>query len=1110
MFHHRIRRACLTAFFVFGLPMASLAGSPADFEAFEKEIRPLLVENCLKCHGGEKQKGGLRLDSRNAMLDGGESGAAIVAGRPAESLLIAAVRRETELKMPPAGKLSAQQVDALQRWIASGAPWPENRPLSSGADGLADSRAKHWAFQPIGDPKPPALSDPSWIKTPVDAFVKSALDAKGLSISPPASRQQWIRRVTFDLTGLPPTSEEVRAFVNDNAPDAYEKLVDRLLASPRYGEQWGRHWLDVARYADTKGYVYAREERFLVQAPAYRDWVVKAFNDDMPYDRFLVDQIAADQAEPENKSALAALGFLTVGRRFLGVTHDIIDDRIDVVCRGTMGLTAACARCHDHKFDPIPTADYYSLYGVFQNVTERQVRLAEPTEKDEATLAFEKELTARTEKLRQTMQTARAEAAKRVRSRIADYLLIQLDMSKVPQEGFDVILGPDDLTPASVRRWQRYLAEVAKEDDPIFRPWRQYADPQGGTGPVPASDGDLGSKKVVNRRVAEAFAKPPASIVEVAERYKKLFDEVDRLWQEAVKASEMKKTPLPERLDDPDAEALRQVLYSDRGPCAIPDEPIVSNEFYFDTKNVEEIWKLQGEVDRWLIQSPKAPPYAVAVVDRAELRQPRIFKRGSPANQGDEVPRRFLQVVSGPGRKPFEHGSGRIDMARAIVDPSNPLTARVWVNRIWMNHFGAGLVRTPSDFGLRAEPPSHPELLDWLARRLIANGWSTKSIHRLILLSATYQQQSGPKADLEAQRFATRIDPENRYLWRMNPHRLTFEEAHDSALAVTGELDLHEGGRASELFPKGGTNVRRALYGLVDRQFLSNVLRMFDFANPDMHAPSRSETTVPQQALFAMNHPFIADRAIALAAKFKAESPESAVKRLYQAVYQRDPSEPQLRVAIGYLGSASAEEIPAVPAEVLAWTYGYGKVDAKGGPALNFTPLPHFNGSAWSGGEQWPDAKLGWVQLTAQGGHPGNDLDHAAIRRWTANKAGTVAIKSTLTHEVAEGDGIRARVVSSRHGVLKTADVHNGKADFGVETLAVEPGDTIDFIVDIRNVLNSDQYLWSAEIRELNKSEGGSTWDSVRDFSGPPSRRLTPLEQLAQVLLMANEFMFID
>lgn len=1084
----------------------------ADLEAFEKEVRPLLMERCAGCHGAEKQKAGLRVDAREFLIAGGDSGPAIEPGKPDESLIIEAVRQEGDLKMPPQGKLTPEQVAALERWIAAGAPWPAGQPAA--VDARKDAWAKHWAFQPIADPEPPQVRDADWVRNPIDAFVKAGLEAKGLAPSPAAGRAALIRRATYDLTGLPPSPEEVEAFVADPDPDAYAKLVDRLLASPQYGEQWARHWLDVARYSDTKGYVYGREERFLVQSSAYRDWVVNAFNADMPYDRFLLDQIAADQADPEDRSAAAAMGFLTVGRRFLGVTHDIIDDRIDVVTRGTMGMTVACARCHDHKYDPIPTADYYSLYGVFLNCTERLVPIAEPAARDEAYQAFEKELESRREKLREGMAASRAEASQRVRGRVGDYLLAQLDLSKIPEEGFDTVLSKDDLIPAFVRRWQAYLSAMAEADDAVFRPWRRFA---------ALKDDEFASRAAevtreltaegappLNPLVAAAFATPPASIAEVGARYGKLFVDIDNRWQEALKANT---AAPPSALSEADAEALRQILYADHAPCAVPDEPIVTTEWFFDSATVVQMWKLQGDVDRHLIQSPQAPPHAVMVMDREEIREPRIFRRGSPANKGDVVPRQFLRVVAGPDRKPFEQGSGRLELAKAIVDPSNPLTSRVWVNRVWMHHFGAGLVRTPSDFGIRAEAPSHPELLDWLAQRLIKEGWRTKPIHRLILLSAAYQQRSDAPHDPAARELVQRVDPENRLLWRMNPRRLTFEEARDTLLAVTGELDRRLGGRGSDLFPTGKTNPRRSLYGLVDRQFLPSVLRVFDFANPDLHIPTRSETTVPQQALFAMNHPFLADRARALVAHLPTNDPDAAIRQLYRAAYQRAPTDEQVRAARDFIASSVAEPPPAPPVETLAWHYGYVAVDPASGPAADFHPLPHYNGSAWGGGAQWPDAALGWARLTAEGGHPGDDLQHATIRRWIAPRKATVAIESTLIHSEASGDGVRGWIVSGRQGVLKSAMVHNGRTDFNVPSIAVEPGDTIDFVVDIGGGLNSDQHLWSPKIRDLGESPGSAappTWDAARDFSGPPVHQLQPWEQLAQVLLMANELMFVD
>ena len=1101
----------LAAGLILGVRGDLAAQSPTAADAFEAEVRPLLIGRCGKCHGAEKAKAGLRLDSRQALLAGGETGPALVPGRPGESLILAAVRHAGDLKMPPDRKLNDEQIAALERWIAAGAPWPESSKAAP--DARAESWRRHWAFRPIADPAPPRARDADWCRTPVDAFVLAGLDAAGLAPAPRADRRTLIRRLTYDLTGLPPSPAEVEAFAADPDPAAYETLVDRLLASPHYGERWARHWLDVARYADTKGYVYSREERFFVHAPAFRDWVVRAFNEDMPYDRFLLLQVAADQAAPGDRPALAAMGFLTLGRRFLGVTHDIIDDRIDVVTRGTMGMTVACARCHDHKFDPIPTADYYSLYGVFQNSAERLLPIAEPTERDDAYLTFDQELQGRQQRLRLAMDARRAEATKRARERLADYLLAQRELAKFPEEGFDQILSKADLIPAFVRRWESYLAAGAKAGDPIFQHWRMFAalrdEEFAGRAAAVARELTRPGSPAVNPVVARAFEGPPASIREVAERYARLLAEADRHWQELCAKAKAEGSAEPAALPDADEEAVRRVLVGPRSPCFVPDEGIVSTDGFFDFEACEALWKLQGEVDRWLIQSPRAPAHAVALVDRQAVREPRIFRRGNPAIKGDEVPRRFLSALAGPDGKPFAQGSGRLELARAIVDPGNPLTARVWVNRIWQHHLGAGLVRTPSDFGLRAEAPSHPELLDWLARRLIAGGWSTKAIHRLILLSAAYQQRPDGPADPSARERALLTDPENRLLWRMTPRRLTFEELRDTLLAASGELDQRMGGRGEELFPAGSTNSRRTLYGLVDRQFLPGVLRLFDFANPDLHIPRRSETTVPQQALFALNHPFLAGRARALVARVgPADDPAGRIRRLYLAAYQREPTEAQARAALAFLDSAAEAPRPVVPAETLAWQYGYGAVDESAGRLRDFRPLPHFTGTAWGGGPSWPDPALGWVQLTARGGHPGNDLQHAAVRRWTAPRDGIVAVKSTAIHEEEPGDGIRCWLISSRHGVLQSAPLHNGRREFDAESIVVKAGDTLDFVVDIRANLNSDQYLWAPVIRDV--AAPPSTWDAARDFAGPPTAQLTPWEQLAQVLLLANELMFVD
>jgi mono/diheme cytochrome c family protein len=1092
-----------------------------DLHFFETHVRPLLIEHCQRCHGSKKQEAGLRLDSRQALLTGGDNGPAIAPGKPEESLLISAVRHTGDVQMPPDGKLDPQKIETLFHWVRQGAPWPASSEATD--DKLADVQRRHWAFQPIRNPTPPVVHDVAWERTPIDRFVLAKLETAGLAPAPPADRQTLIRRVTFDLTGLPPTPQQVDAFVNDYAPDAYANLIDRLLESAQYGEQWARHWLDIARYADTKGYVYGREERFWVHAPFYRDWVVQAFNRDLPYDQFLLLQIAADQVAPQDRGAQVAMGFLTLGRRFLGVTRDIIDDRIDVVMRGTMGLTVACARCHDHKYDPIPTADYYALYGVFLNSTEKLSPIAEPALRDEVYVALESEFQRRQQKLSETMLAKRTEAAERVRQRVTDYLVAQTELSKYPEEGFDQVLAATDLVPTFVRRWESWLAEDARSDDPVFLPWRQFAAFKADEFADKSAEyvQQLTTAKQVNPRVLAALTPSPASMRDVALRYGELLLETDRQWKAACELAKSAGNPKPTQLAAPESEALRQCLYGVSSPCLVPDEAIASTEFYFDTDTINQLWKLQGEVDRWLIQSPLAPAHAVSLVDRELIRPTRIFRRGNPANRGPEVTRHFVSVVAGPDPTPFTQGSGRLELARAIVEPANPLTARVWVNRVWQHHFGAGLVRTASDFGVRADVPSHPELLDWLATRLVADGWSTKKLHRLILLSNAYQQRSDGPLDLAAREQANRADPENRLLSRMNVRRLTFEEIRDSLLAVAGRLDLEMGGRASDLFAESGTlHRRRTLYGLVDRQFLPTTFRVFDFANPDLHTPLRSETTVPQQALFMLNHPFVAQQAQALVGEVSRDGlsdPAEKIRRLYRAAYQRDPTPQQLDAALAFLKADGHEPNAAPPIKEVAWQYGYGELDETAKRLKDFHPLPYFSGFAWQGGAQWPDAALGWVQLTAQGGHPGNDLQHCCVLRWRAPHDGTFSVSSAPIHEVAAGNGIRCWILSSRGGVLSSLMLHNQRQEMNVESVVLRMGDTLDFVVDTNADLNSDQYLWTPVVYEVPLGTQTGTappksWEAEREFSGivPIPRLLNRWEQLAQVLLMANELMFVD
>ena len=953
---------------------------------------------------------------------------------------------------------------------------------------------EHWSFQPPQPVPLPVVQHSDWPRNEIDLFILARLESADLNPAHAAPPRTLIRRMTFDLTGLPPTAEAVSRFESDMARDprsAVSSLIDSLLASPAYGERWGRHWLDVARYSDTKGYVYGREERRFVHAPAYRDWVIRAFNSDLPYDRFLLLQIAADQLVPPGSPDLAAMGFLTGGRRFLGVTHDIIDDRIDVVCRTTLGLTVSCARCHDHKYDPIPIEDYYSLYGVFRAADERLVPLAE---------SEDAELAQRRTKLSEGMARRRDEAGARLRARAGDYLVAQLELANYPEEGFEQILGPDDLIPMSVRSWRDWLRQSTDPTHPIFGPWHALLStelPPGTDFPSAAADRLrtwLGSSSI-NSRIAAAFASPPANPREVARRYGQVFSTVDSEWRQLLEQARQENRPVPIALSDPAAESIRQFLFAPGSPTVIPDTGIVNIEYHLPTPVTEELWKLQSEVDRRLIQL--GIPTALVLTDRPNDPLPRVFRRGSPSQAIHEVPRQFLSAIARNDRSTFNIGSGRLELARAIASPDNPLTARVLVNRVWQHHFGSGLVPTPSDLGLRAQDPSHPDLLDWLARQFVAEGWSLKTLHRRILSSATYQSLGGA---------GPATDPGNQLLSRFPPRRLDFEQLRDAMLAVTGDLDPTVGGAPRELLDPA--NRRRTVYALVDRQFLPGTFRTFDFANPDLHVAVRHETTVPQQGLFFLNGPFAAERARSLASLATNLPASDRIQHLHHRLFQRNATRGEVAAALAFLSQASTEPATGNPGPPpTPWRYGWGEVDTSARRLKDFTPLPHFTGQAWQGGESWPGGLTGWAQLTAEGGHPGNSIAHACIRRWIAPSNITVSVSGTLIHEPEAGDGIRGFILSSRHGILHESVVHHSRSNLTLTDITLEAGDTLDFIVDIRGNLSHDQFLWTPRV-----TAGEQVWDAGKQFNGTPPapRLLTPWEQYAQVLLLSNEFAFID
>jgi hypothetical protein len=896
-----IRGLCLLAAVGAWLALAGglYAGPPtaqgADF--FERSVRPVLADNCWKCHGPGKQMGGLRLDSRAALLRGGDSGPAVQPGDGGQSLLVQALRRSGELKMPPKKPLSQAAVAALETWVKMGAPWPADAGPAGGT-----AWRQHWAFQPVRDRPLPAVKDAAWPRTSVDRFILAALEARGLTPSPAADRRTLLRRVTFDLIGLPPTPAEFAAFEADPSPDAYERVVDRLLASPHYGERWGRHWLDVARYADTKGYVFFEDSPF-VWAWTYRDWVLRAFNEDLPYDRFVLEQLAADQLPlGQDRRALAAMGFLTVGGRFMNNVQDILDDRIDVVCRGLLGLTVSCARCHDHKFDPIPTADYYSLYGVFASSIEPDVPplFAEPPKTPQYE-RFQKELLMRERKLAEFLHAKHTEVTAGAHTRVAEYLLAAHAVKDQPDiEDFMLLADGGDLNPAMIKRWKAFLARTRKSHHPVFAPWHQFAAlPEKGFAARARAIGThlTGVNPILARALAE---KPPTSLAEAARRYSEVLNAADRAWQEALKLAAQRKSPPPTALSDPAQEELRQVFHAPDAPPNVAPGLISSLELLPDRPAQAKYQELRKAVDQWRATGPGAPPRALILVDAPEPYQPNVFLRGNPANLGPAVPRQFLSLLTSPSRHPFAHGSGRLEMAQAIVDPKNPLTARVFVSRVWLHHFGQGLVRTPSDIGLRSEPPSHPELLDHLAATFVREGWSVKSLHRRIVLSAAYGQRSDDRPDCRA------IDQGNRMLWRAERRRLDFEALLDALLSVAGRLDPTVGGPSvNDLLSPAAR--RRTLYGYLDRLQVPGLYRAFDFPSPDSTSPQRDATTIPQQALFLMNHPFVLECARRLVSRPEIAGEKDFGRKatgVYRLLYGRAPTVAEVDLAKEFLGGA--------------------------------------------------------------------------------------------------------------------------------------------------------------------------------------------------------------
>jgi hypothetical protein len=792
-------------------------GRSTGNELFEKRIRPVLAAKCYTCHSSNLKApmGGLVLDTNAGLRKGGADGPVVVAGKPAQSRLLQALRyTDRKLQMPPSGKLPDIVIADFERWIAAGAPDPRKDVAAAGSPGplkgmsLEDGR-KWWAFQPVHEIPPPPTKDTAWPRTKIDSFVLSKLEERGLKPSPPADPRTLVTRAFIDLVGFRPNYNEVQAFVNDNSSDAWPKLIDRLLASSHYGEQWARHWMDVARFGEDNPTSEATNPPYPF-AWRYRDWIIEALNNDVPYDRFVRLQLAADQMQDASRSDLRALGYLGAAPVYHkdqrlsaevigGFMTDDWDERVDAVSRGVLAMTVACARCHDHKFDPIPTKDYYGLVGVFASTMRAERPLFDVDPKIEQR-----------------------------------YLWIQNRLFDLHYSA-DLLTGEASTVEGAAPRVEKWEAEIASLKSEM--------------------DG-------------------------LAQRYPALAESLEKYYVIPPKpASEPPPAP-------PKNAAAASPIPAKR---SLTSTQPFANAVYDAAQYVDG----SDEHYTWIDYRPGQP------------RDFPVLLHGNIATPGDVVPRHFLSVLS-RGDSTFKQGSGRLELGERIFGDGAALASRVIVNRVWGWHFGKALAPTTSDFGVQGEKPANPALLDDLAARFIAHGWSFKWLNREIMLSAAYRQSSQTNSE------ASKIDPVNAYLWRVNPRRLDIEAWRDSILRAAGTLKEEMYGPSEEVDARG--NTRRTVYARVSRGRLSDLLRIYDFPDPTQTSSDRDVTTTSLQQLFVMNSAFMHTQAAALAdAVQTAADNAEKIQILYRKILARDPTAAELDRGVRYLGSGT----PAQYAQIL-------------------------------------------------------------------------------------------------------------------------------------------------------------------------------------------------
>lgn len=886
---------------------------------FENKIRPVLKEKCLECHSHEnKIKGGLSMDTREDLLKGGESGEVVDLKKVDKSLLIKAINWDGDLKMPEKKKLSDEQIADLTKWLEMGIP-----DTRDGAKIVRKDKKEHWAFQPIVKPKVPVVKNETWCYNKIDYFILSKLENNDIIPAPTANKETLLRRIYFDLIGLPPTPREIESFIQDESSNAVERVVDRLLANRGYGERWGRHWLDTVRYSDTTGEVTntrLNDYRY-PYAWSYRDWVFNSLNEDMPYDVFIKNQIAADKIKNNSLENLAALGFLTVGQRFQQ-KDDIINDRIDVIGRGLLGLTLACARCHDHKFDPVTSADYYALRGIFASCTEPKegpIIKGDTTSKEYQ--EFEEKLTELEKKSYEGYYSLIRQHSDKVRknaSVMAEYIMLTgKDSTPESIKAATDLINKHKLTAREITDsvGRRYRA-----NDRILGPFFQLTHSQESLDNLKKGKYSSLVLKFLSEQselprdkhgVAELIGRYFASFEpQVASLFAKISDSSTD--SSMLNTEELELVSFPFNVvaaSDLNIEKLRE----EGNKLPLPLQGELRNKTFINKINELKLTSAAGPVRAMVLEDLPKP------IDSP------LFVRGNAPKPGESakiIPRKFIEILSHhTGDENFsKENSGRLELAEAIANKQNPLTARVLVNRVWMYHFGEGLIKTPDDLGNQSGSPTHPELLDFLANWFMEDygpqkpAWSVKALHKAIMLSKVYQQSSNTFSKSILKEYSEK-DPSNNLLWRANVRRLDFESYRDSLISMAGILDHKQVGGPSFNVTEEPFIFRRTAYAYIDRGNMPDVLMQFDMSNPSEPNSKRTSTIVPQQALFLMNSPLVAQivqkishRPELQQAVLSEKNTDKGIATVFKIILQRTPNALEKKMALDFLIKENKEQ----------------------------------------------------------------------------------------------------------------------------------------------------------------------------------------------------------